>query len=206
MDQVLGCNVGNATEVQECIDLLINPKKANERLLQLTLELAAQMLQLSGIESELVSARTKSQETLFSGQAAQVFGQMIHALGGPVDLLEKTDDYLVPMPIINPILSKSSGYITEMDVRAIGLNMIHLKAGRIKASDPIDHGVGLTDIVNIGQLVDTGQPLAYAHVRNDDQIQYLQQTLPSTVKFSENPPETAPLVYEIFSSNKEIKS
>ena len=161
------------------------------------------MLQLSGIESELVAARTKSQEALFSGQAAQVFGQMIHALGGPVDLLEKTDDYLVPMPIINPILSKSSGYITEMDVRAVGLNMIHLKAGRTKASDSIDHGVGLTDIVSIGQWVDTGQPLAYAHVRNDDQVQYLQQTLPSTVQFSENPSETIPLVYEILSSNKE---
>ena len=93
-----------------------------------------------------------------------------------------------------------------MDVRAIGLDMIHLKAGRTKASDSIDHGVGLTDIINIGQWVDTGQPLAYAHVRNDDQIQYLQHTLPSTVKFSENPPETAPLVYEIFSSDKERKS
>jgi len=30
--------------------------------------------------------------------------------------------------------------------------------------------------------------------------------LPSTVQFSENPPETAPLVYEIFSSNKDRKS
>jgi len=164
------------------------------------------MLQLSGIEPELVSARAKSQETLFSGQAAQVFEQMIYALGGPVDLLEKTADYLVPMPIINPILSESSGYITEMDVRAIGLNMIHLKAGRIKASDPIDHGVGLTDIVNIGQWIDTGQPLAYAHVRNDDQIQYLQKTLPATLHFSKNLPEAAPLVYEIFSSDKERKS
>ena len=110
------------------------------------------------------------------------------------------------MPIINPILSKSSGYITEMDVRAIGLNMIHLKAGRTKASDSIDHGVGLTDIVNIGQWVDTGQPLAYAHVRNNDQVQYLQQTLPSTILLNEPPTETAPLVYEIFSSNKERKS
>ena len=206
MDQVLGHNVGNATEIQECTEFLIEPKKANERLLQLTLELAAQMLQLSGIESDLEIARTKSQEALFSGQAAQVFGRMIHALGGPVDLLEKTDDYLVPMPIIDPILSNSSGYITEMDVRAIGLNMIHLKAGRTKASDSIDHGVGLTDIVSIGQWVDTGQPLAYAHVRNDDQVQYLQQTLPLTLQFSENSPETAPLVYEIFSSNKEGKS
>jgi len=206
MDQVLGYNVGNATEVQECIKFLIKPKKANERLLQLTLDLAAQMLQLSGIESNLAAARTKSQKALFSGQAAQVFEQMIHALGGPVDLLEKTDDYLAPMPIIKPILSKTSGYISGMDVRAIGINMIQLKAGRTKASDSIDHGVGLSDIVNIGQWVDIGQPLAYAHVRNDDQVKYLQQTLTATMQFSEIPPELSPLVYEIISSNKERDS
>jgi thymidine phosphorylase len=93
-----------------------------------------------------------------------------------------------------------------MDVRSIGLNMIHLKAGRTKASDSIDHGVGLTDIVNIGQWVDTGQPLAYAHVRNDDQVRYLKQTLPSTIQFSESPPKAVPLVHEILSSNKEGKS
>jgi thymidine phosphorylase len=206
MDQVLGYNVGNATEVKECIKFLVKPKKANERLLQLTLDLAAQMLQLSGIESNLAAAKTKSQNALFSGQAAQVFEQMIHALGGPVDLLEKTDDYLAPMPIIKPILSKTSGYISGMDVRAIGINMIQLKAGRTKASDSIDHGVGLSDIVNIGQWVDIGQPLAYAHVRNDDQVKYLQQTLTATMQFSEIPPELSPLVYEIISSNKERDS
>ena len=84
--------------------------------------------------------------------------------------------------------------------------MIHLKAGRTRASDSIDHGVGLTDIVNIGQWVDTGQPLAYAHVRNNDQVQYLQQTFPSTIQLNEHPTETAPLLYEIFSSDKEGKS
>ena len=93
-----------------------------------------------------------------------------------------------------------------MDVRAIGLNMIHLKAGRTKASDSIDHGVGLTDIVNIGQWVDTGQPLAYAHVRNDDQVQYLQQTLPSAMQFSEISTEAEPLVHEVLSSDKEGES
>jgi len=30
--------------------------------------------------------------------------------------------------------------------------------------------------------------------------------LPSNIQFSENPPETAPLVYEIFSSNNEKKA
>jgi len=62
----------------------------------------------------------------------------------------------------------------------------------------------LSDIVNIGQWVDIGQPLAYAHVRNDDQVKYLQQTLTATMQFSEIPPELSPLVYEIISSNKEM--
>lgn len=61
MSQVLGHSVGNATEVSECINFLVEPDNANQRLMGLTLELASHMLLLSGIESDLVSAKKKSQ-------------------------------------------------------------------------------------------------------------------------------------------------
>ena len=125
---------------------------------------------------------------------------MIHSLGGPSDLLEKADEYLTPMPLISPILSTSSGYISEMNVRDIGLSMIHLKAGRTKSVDSIDYGVGLSNIVNIGQWVDMGEPLALGHVRNKDQMDYLQETLPPIFGFSDESPSTPSLIYEIISS------
>jgi thymidine phosphorylase len=169
----------------------------------LTLELASHMLLLSGIESDLVSAKTKSQEALSSGKAASIFEQMIHSLGGPIDLMENANQYLTPMPIISPIVSTSSGYVSEMNAREIGLSMIHLKAGRTKSIDPIDHGVGLSNIVSIGQWVDKGEPLVLAHVRDKDQINYLQKIISSVFTLSEQSPSIPSLIYETISSNKE---
>ncbi|MBT3456921.1 MAG: thymidine phosphorylase, partial [Thiotrichales bacterium] len=106
MNQVLGHSVGNATEVIECLDFLVNPKDASTRLITLTIELSAYMLQLSGLEKDLDIARKKSQDALNSGQAASIFGKMIYELGGPIDLLEKPNKHLNPMPIISPVKSK----------------------------------------------------------------------------------------------------
>ena len=203
MNQVLGHSVGNATEVSECINFLVEPDNANQRLMELTLELASHMLLLSGIESDLVSAMTKSQEALSSGKAASIFEQMIHSLGGPIDLMENANQYLTPMPVISPIVSNSSGYVSAMNAREIGLSMIHLKAGRTKSIDPIDHGVGLSNIVSIGQWVDKGEPLVLAHVRDKNQINYLEGILPSIFTLSEKSPSIPNLIYETISSNKE---
>ena len=49
MNEVLGHSVGNAVEVTECIDFLKNPKNADQRLLELTIELSAYMLLLSSL-------------------------------------------------------------------------------------------------------------------------------------------------------------
>ena len=203
MSQVLGHSVGNATEVSECINSLVDPYNADKRLMELTLELAAHMLHLSGVESDLVSARKKSQEALSSGKAASKFEQMIYSLGGPNDIIEKVDQHLAPMPIISPILSTSSGFISEMNAREIGISMIHLKAGRTKSIEPIDHGVGLTNILSIGDWVDKGERIALAHVRNKNQLNYLQEVIPPIFTLSEQSPSIPSLIYEIISSNKE---
>ena len=197
MNQVLGHSVGNATEVTECLDFLVNPKDANTRLITLTIELSAYMLQLSGLEKDLDIARKKSQDALNSGQAASIFGKMIYELGGPIDLLEKPNKHLNPMPIISPVKSKASGYISEIDVRAVGLSMIHLKAGRTRSTDPIDHGVGLSEIVSVGQWVSKGDTLAMAHCRDKDQISYLEKTLPSLITLNDNQITSPVLIHEV---------
>jgi len=206
MNQVLGHSVGNATEVTECLDFLVNPKDASTRLITLTIELSAYMLQLSGLEKDLDIARRKSQDALNSGQAASIFGKMIYELGGPIDLLEKPNKHLNPMPIISPVKSKASGYISEIDVRAVGLSMIHLKAGRTKSTDPIDHGVGLSEIVSVGQWVSKGDTLAMAHCRDKDQISYLEKTLPSLITLNDNQITSPVLIHEVLSSNNGVSS
>ncbi|MDB9904030.1 thymidine phosphorylase [Oceanospirillaceae bacterium] len=198
MNQVLGRSVGNAVEMIECIEFLLNPAQADERLVDLTLELAAHMLDLSGVADNLNDAKDKASAALNQGRAAQVFARMVAGLGGPLDLLEKPQHYLPQAPIVKPILASHSGYVCAMDVRAIGLSLVTLKAGRSKADDAIDYAVGLSGMVQIGDYIEQGQPLAVAHVRNDNQLALINQELVNLIQLAPDAPRLEPLVKEIY--------
>ena len=198
MNQVLGRNVGNAVEMAECIDFLLSPAQADPRLLEITLELAAHMLDISGAASSLDIARDKATAALNQGHAAQIFSDMVLGLGGPADLLEKPAHYLPQAPIVKPIIALQSGYVSAMDVRGIGLSLVSLKAGRSKADDPIDYAVGLSEMVQMGDYVERGQALAVAHVRNEDQLALVNQQVPSLIQLGAEAPAAQALVKELY--------
>jgi len=198
MNQVLGGNVGNAVEMAECIDFLLNPGQADPRLLEITLELAAHMLDICGAAESLDVARDKATTALNKGHAAQVFADMVVGLGGPSDLLEKPAYYLPQAPIVKPIIALQSGYVSAMDVRGIGLSLVSLKAGRSKADDPIDYAVGLSKMVQIGDYVEQGQALAVAHVRNADQLALVNQQIPSLIQLGAEASVAQALVKELY--------
>ena len=198
MNQVLGRNVGNAVEMAECIDFLLNPAQADPRLLDLTIELAAHMLDISGTAGSLDAARDKALAALHQGHAAQIFADMVTGLGGPADLLEKPQHYLPQAPLVNAIVAPQAGYVCAMDVRGIGLSLVSLKAGRSKADDPIDYAVGLSAMVQIGDYVEQGQPLAMAHVRNNDQLALVHQQLVNAIQLAPDVCVAQPLIKEIY--------
>ena len=198
MNQVLGHSVGNAVEMAECIDFLLNPAQADPRLLELTIELAAHMLDLSGAAASLSDARNKASAALNQGHAAQVFADMVQGLGGPADLLEKPAHYLPQAPIVKPILASASGYVTGMDVRGIGMCMVGLKAGRTKAEDSIDYAVGLSKMAQLNDYVEQGEVLALAHVRNDEQLHMVQQQLSSLIELNPKALGAQTLVKEFY--------
>ena len=72
---------------------------------------------------------------------------------------------------------------------------------KTKSSDPIDHGVGLSDIVEIGQWIDKGEPLAIAHTRDKEQLSYLQETIPGFISLRAKHIEPPTLIHEILGSN-----
>ena len=198
MNQVLGRNVGNAVEMAECIDFLLNPAQADPRLRDLTIELAAHMLDISGTAGSLDAATDKALAALHQGRAAQIFADMVTGLGGPADLLEKPQHYLPQAPLVKAIVAPQAGYVCAMDVRGIGLSLVSLKAGRSKADDPIDYAVGLSAMVQIGDYVEQGQPLAMAHVRNDDQLALVNQQLLKAIQLAPDVCVAQPLIKEIY--------
>lgn len=60
MNQVLGRTAGNAVEIFETIEFLLEPKQADKRLVCVTLDLAAHMLALSGAQPSYDVARDKA--------------------------------------------------------------------------------------------------------------------------------------------------
>ncbi len=83
MSQPLGLAVGNANEVQECIAIMRGESGDEARdVRELSLELAARMVALSGVVGSLEEARAKVTRALESGAALERFRRNVEAQGG----------------------------------------------------------------------------------------------------------------------------
>ncbi|MCJ8054485.1 thymidine phosphorylase [Shinella curvata] len=165
MNQPLADAAGNAVEIANCIAFL-KGEKAGSRLECVVLAFAAEMLVLSGLEPNRPAAETQAAKALSSGAAAEVFGRMVHALGGPADIVEKVDSHLKPAPVIRPVLAAQAGYLSACDTRGVGLAVIELGGGRSRPDDAIDHRVGFDRLLPLGTKVEKGDEIGRVHAAN----------------------------------------
>jgi thymidine phosphorylase len=166
MNQILGSDVGNALEVIETIRDLKGEHR-EPRLHEVTLALCAEMLVLGGLSADTAAARIKLQAALDSGAAAEKFAQMVAALGGPADLMERPQAYLTAAPVTKPVPAPRAGVITTMSTRDLGVAIVELGGGRRKAGDAIDMRVGFSAVKPLGTRVSAGEPLALIHAADD---------------------------------------
>ena len=111
------------------------------------------------------NAGARLERALDSGAAAERFARMVAALGGPHDLLEHSAVHLPRAPVQHAVPALQIGYVTRMDVRALGLTVVALGGGRSYPEQEVDHAVGLAEVVGRGEAVTVGQPLAIVHAR-----------------------------------------
>ena len=162
MNQILGRTAGNALEVVETLDYLTG-KYREPRLHQVTLELGANMLMLGGLHKDKASAIAALEYSLSSGKAAEIFAQMVSALGGPVDLLEKPQQYLASAPVVQDIVAPTSGYLNYTNTVGLGMAVVRLGGGRSHPSQQIDPAVGFSHILAGGSKVQQGDVIACVH-------------------------------------------
>lgn len=167
MNQVLGHTAGNAVEIRETIDYLTGDH-VDARLHELVKRLAAELLLMGNIESDLDTALNKVQTVLDKGQAAEKFSFMTSVHGGPADLLDKPEDYLERAPIIEPVFVPEAGTLTATACREIGLVVVELGGGRRKSADQVNHSVGLTQLASLGTKLDKQTPLCFIHADNKE--------------------------------------
>ena len=86
MNQVLASSAGNAVEVREAVRYLTGAYR-HPRLHEVTMALCTEMLLSGGLAANEQEARTKLQQVLDNGKAAETFARMVAALGGPADFV-----------------------------------------------------------------------------------------------------------------------
>ena len=193
MNQVLGRTAGNALEVRETIDWLTGAAD-DPRLTEVVLALGAEMLLLVGLAADLEVATKTLVAARAEGRAAERFQQMVAALGGPNDLIEHPDAYLPDATVTMRVDPGRSGYVQSIDTRAVGLAVVALGGGRMRVNDPIDHTVGLSDVVGLGEAVDHERPLAIVHARNESEAAIAADAVRAACSIDDSQPTVGPVV------------
>ncbi|MDL2406686.1 thymidine phosphorylase [Rhizobium calliandrae] len=193
MNQPLADAAGNVVELRNCLDFL-KGSKAGTRLETVVLAFAAEMLRQAGIISSLAGAEVKAREALSSGKAAELFGRMAHALGGPADLMDQPDKYLPAAPVQKPVLASSDGWLADCDTRTIGISVIDLGGGRRHPQDKIDHRVGFSDILPLGTKVSKGDRIATVHAADETSAERAAAGLAANYRISDTSPALPPII------------
>jgi len=191
MDVVLGHTAGNGLEVAEAIAFL-RGDTLDPRQRQLTLALCAELLHLGGLATSFEDALAQAERALVSGAAAERFARMVAGLGGPRDVLHAPG--LLPAPVVVPVAAPQDGYVGLPDVRALGLVVVQLGGGRVRAGEAVDPRVGLSQLLPPGTRVARGDPLAFVHAADAASAADAVQAALRACRIADTAPAPGPVV------------
>lgn len=193
MNQPLASAAGNALEIAVTMEALTQPK--NSRLIEVTLALGAELLVLSGLEAEPAVAAEKLRDALTGGRAAEIFDQMVAALGGPSEFSKGWRQRLPEANVIRDIEAPNAGVVTAIDGHEIGIAVVHMGGGRLKGGERIDPSVGFSDLAALGQKIDKGQLLARLHAATEPAAQSAEKAILQAITVGDEF-EPGPLILE----------
>ncbi len=194
MNEPLATAAGNAVEVMNAVNFLKgNPDR---RLHEVTVALGGELLALGGLAVDDAEGRGKIAAAFSSGQAAEIFGRMVTALGGPADFMERPEKHLKPAALVRPAAPERAGVVTHIDTRAIGIAVIELGGGRMRATDAIDHSVGFTRLAGLGTKVGPDAPLAMVHARDETAAARAETALRAAYVIGDAAPAMGKVVHE----------
>jgi thymidine phosphorylase len=158
--------------------------------------LAAELLVLGRLEANAESAGRRVDAVLASGHAADHFGRMVAAMGGPARFVERAGTILPAAPVVLTLESPQDGWVQAVATREIGLACIELGGGRHKDSDRIDPRVGFTHVAAPGDRVEKGSPLARVHAATEAGAEQARMLLAGAFSLSAAAPKAAPVLVE----------
>jgi pyrimidine-nucleoside phosphorylase len=189
MSQPLGKEVGNANEMAESIATLRG--EGPDDITELTMALGEVMLELAGIEG----GRDLLESKIESGEALEKFKEVIAAQDGDPSVVD--DPSRLPRaPETATVNADRAGYVTRCNALTVGITATRLGAGRERADDVVDPGVGITLHKKLGDRVETGDALATVHYSKQNLWDTQRDKLTGAWTIEDEPEEPRPLVIE----------
>lgn len=185
MSQPCVPSAGNALEVAEVMRVFEGETRGV--IAELVCELGAEALVLSGLAEETAKGASMVRATLENGKAADLFGRMVSAQGGPADFVENWRSHLPVASVTRPVRAASSGYLSAIDGERLGRAVVNLGAGRLREDDVVDPAVGVAEIAAIGVRVEAGDTLCVVHAASEDQAERAVERIGAAMEISQSP-------------------
>ena len=110
---------------------------------------------LAAVRTDLADGRRMAERAIADGTAFEKFRVLVEAQGGDVSYVDDTGK-LPRARLIATVASPRTGWLTQIDARAVGEAAVALGAGRSRKTDPVDHAVGFVIHHKVGDHVRAG--------------------------------------------------
>jgi pyrimidine-nucleoside phosphorylase len=189
MNQPLGRMVGNALEVQECIEILQGG--GPEDLRELCLHLAAWMFFVGGATKTVADGKRLAEEIIASGKAFERFRHMVELQGGDISVINDPTRLPAAEHRVD-VSNRQAGYVTAIACEQVGTACVILGGGRERQEDSVDPAVGIVVHKKIGDKVSAGEALCTIHCHSDQQAAPAKKLLEESYQIAVDPPAHKP--------------
>ncbi len=182
MNSPLGATAGNALEVAEALEVLAGGGPPD--VVELTLRLAGEMLQIAGIDGR------DPAQTLRDGTAMDRFRALVAAQGG---------DLSIPLPVgkySETVTAARSGTMGDIDAMAVGLTVWRLGAGRSRPGESVQPGAGIRIHRRAGEPVAAGERLFTLYTDTPERFEPAMAELDAGWSVADTRPVQRPLIID----------
>jgi pyrimidine-nucleoside phosphorylase len=195
MDQPLGNKVGNALEVEECIDVLRGGGPEDLRIL--SLELCGWMFYLGERADSPEAGKKLAWDLIATGRALDKFKEMIVAQGGDPQIVDAPWKLPRSQRVAN-IFAPAEGFVTAIACEQVGIASLLLGGGRAKKEDTIDPAVGITLQKKVGDFAHVNDTLCTIHYNDERNLAEARELLAEAFRIGEHlPVAPRPLIHKV---------
>jgi thymidine phosphorylase len=163
--------------------------------MDLSVELAAEMVVLGGRAGSLEQARETCRRTVADGSALECFRALVQAQGGDPRVID--DPSLLPAAKRQVVVrSPVDGFVRALAARPVGEATMLLGAGRARTESTVDHAVGVLLHKKARDTVARDEALCTLLVNDEQRLHDAETLIREAYSFAEEPAAAPPLFLE----------